>query len=912
MFSNDCNSSKNNSQIISKCFNNYKNEIYLNSCNTSITLTRNIILKGVSLVYLCAFSSIFFQIQGLWGDEGILPAYYLNKKLNENLNESYSFFKVPSLTLHYSEFIAKLYLPIFNLFTKIFYNNPNIYINFSNIEHSMHFLCLIGILISLSIVLNVKIMINKISFIILFISYLNFYLIGQVFMSFQWDVYLLEVGFLVILLVPIRSKNIDKVYPLEELAFNLIKFLNFRFIYSSGIVKVTSNCPTWLSLKALNHHFQSQPLPNYLSIYAHLSTSNTIKSLLVIGTFILELYIPFLLFVPFFSDNYNNKNKFIYYIIRFFRRLSIFSGICVFLFQIGIILTGNYNFFNLLTIIVNLSSFDDEFIRIIFPYKLIKYLNLETYKLNNKENLNNISDIVNELDNNYFIEKNKLTQKYTEDKSESIKTIQNSNDMEERKQIVNRYLKERADTYRKAVKTLDQNNCTLKKIERDIKTIDSLQIIDLHNVYNFFKFKNILKEIMWFSNISCIFGLLFFTKIYPIRLILDSKLKLNSKNDLKYVFNKSFLNLYCIFVFAVIIIRYVYSSFSLYNKRGFIIKSIDNNIYKLNNNNLKNFFKYCVRITVFIVTIVTVICVYSFYFISMSSIFYQSLGLKLFNNTLNSTKANSKYSIIKENLLFNNLKSFEIYSNNIVRRMHIVSGYGLFRVMTGIGGRPELEILVTDKETLISNIDNENNFKEVNFKYKPQINKFLKITGPHQPRIDWQIWFSALKPNYSDDYWLIILVGKLLEKNPVILDLLGYKVKERQDYYNNSLFDKVYDKYYNIKKEYFMSEFANNEKDLFNIYPKIIKINSYIYKFNKLDSYKNNKDIWTREYNIDYLPPVNIDSLKVFLKRYGIKNVDPSRTIFVYPLQNIALIDIIITLVLCKMIYNIFMLRKNI
>ena len=38
-----------------------------------IVLVRNIIIRGLSFVYLCSFVSLYSQIQGLWGDEGIYP-----------------------------------------------------------------------------------------------------------------------------------------------------------------------------------------------------------------------------------------------------------------------------------------------------------------------------------------------------------------------------------------------------------------------------------------------------------------------------------------------------------------------------------------------------------------------------------------------------------------------------------------------------------------------------------------------------------------------------------------------------------------------------------------------------------------------------------------------------------------------
>ena len=62
----------------------------------------------------------------------------------------------------------------------------------------------------------------------------------------------------------------------------------FRFIFSSGVVKITSNCPQWSKLTALNHHFQSQPLPNFISFFAH-NLNDTAKKAMVALHFVIEV-----------------------------------------------------------------------------------------------------------------------------------------------------------------------------------------------------------------------------------------------------------------------------------------------------------------------------------------------------------------------------------------------------------------------------------------------------------------------------------------------------------------------------------------------------------------------------------------------------------------------------------------------
>ena len=116
----------------------------------------------------------------------------------------------------------------------------------------------------------------------------------------------------------------------------------FRLMVSSGVVKLTSNCPTWWGLTALHYHFQTQPLPNGFSWYFH-HLPDILLRFGVLETYWIEIITPFLFFLP-------------------IRSLRITAGMYQVLLQLLIILSGNYNFFNLLTIIINLSNFDDEFI----------------------------------------------------------------------------------------------------------------------------------------------------------------------------------------------------------------------------------------------------------------------------------------------------------------------------------------------------------------------------------------------------------------------------------------------------------------------------------------------------------------------------------------------------------------------
>jgi len=98
-------------------------------------------------------------------------------------------------------------------------------------------------------------------------------------------------------------------------------------------------------------------------------------------------------------------------------------------------------------------------------------------------------------------------------------------------------------------------------------------------------------------------------------------------------------------------------------------------------------------------------------------------------------------------------------------KYHIANSYGLFRHMTGVEkGRPELILEYSD------NMDGP--WKEYHFMYKPgNVSAAPVFVAPHQPRLDWQMWFAALG-NYNENPWLISLTYRLLQGEKSVIKLL--------------------------------------------------------------------------------------------------------------------------------------------
>jgi len=183
--------------------------------------------------------------------------------------------------------------------------------------------CAVGCLASVLMVLR---FFSRSATVVCFVLYLSLSSIGQPFTSFQWDSLLLEAGFLAIFAGA----------PWLVWAYRL---LVFRLMFESGWVKLASHDPNWRNFHALRFHFVTQPLPNPIAYYVFHAPAAILDAFTVL-TLVIELFAPFLLFGP---------------------RIAGYVGVAMLmLLQTAILLTGNYAFFNLLSLALCLWGLDDK------------------------------------------------------------------------------------------------------------------------------------------------------------------------------------------------------------------------------------------------------------------------------------------------------------------------------------------------------------------------------------------------------------------------------------------------------------------------------------------------------------------------------------------------------------------------
>ena len=94
---------------------------------------------------------------------------------------------------------------------------------------------------------------------------------------------------------------------------------------------------------------------------------------------------------------------------------------------------------------------------------------------------------------------------------------------------------------------------------------------------------------------------------------------------------------------------------------------------------------------------------------------------------------------------------------------HIANGYGVFAIMTT--NRPEI---------IFEGSRDGREWLPYELPYKPgSIARSPQWATPHQPRLDWQLWFAALAPREHNP-WLGGLVNGLLRGSPPVLELFEH------------------------------------------------------------------------------------------------------------------------------------------
>ena len=326
----------------------------------SYLLVRQVFLRSLGIIYLIAFVSLWVQVIGLVGSDGIAPANATMSAMRHQMDA------------HRIGLDRYHILPTFCWW--------------SASNASLKAQCAAGTVLSVLLILGIA---PAPCLFLLWLIYLSLSTVSVEFLSYQWDGLLLQTGFLAIFLAPLQllpwpllGRNASPRRPLADgrlgeaslpaeappsrLVLWLLRWLLFQLMFESGCIKLVSGDPAWRHLTALRYHYETQPLPTWIGWYAFQLPAWFQKASAVV-MFGIELVIPFLIFAP--------------------RRLRQFACGALVLLQLLIMLTGNYGFFNLLTVVLCLLLLDDTALqsasrRIFRPRTPLSSLNPQPSTLN--------------------------------------------------------------------------------------------------------------------------------------------------------------------------------------------------------------------------------------------------------------------------------------------------------------------------------------------------------------------------------------------------------------------------------------------------------------------------------------------------------------------------------------------------
>ena len=268
---------------------------------------RWLFLRALGLIFFSAFYALAFQIHGLIGERGILPAaLYLNR-------------------------ISNAFGPL----ARIWFAPTVLWVNSS--DRALMLVVAAGLIASVLLVLDVWPRVTTALCTILFLSCIASL---QDFSSYQSDGMLLEAGFLSIFFAPPGMRpGLGATNPPSPFSLFMLRWEWFRIYFESGLVKLLSGDPHWRNFTAMDDYYQNAPLPSWMGWYVQ-QLPHWYHAGTVIITFGAELVLVWAVFLP--------------------RRFRVACFVFLTALQIGIIATANYGFLNYIVLALGVLLLDDQ------------------------------------------------------------------------------------------------------------------------------------------------------------------------------------------------------------------------------------------------------------------------------------------------------------------------------------------------------------------------------------------------------------------------------------------------------------------------------------------------------------------------------------------------------------------------
>ena len=262
-------------------------------------LTRFVFERALGVIYLVAFVSAVNQFVPLLGEHGLVP--------------------VPAFTAN---------VP--------FWNSPSLFYLFPT-DVAFRIAAWLGVVLSCLVISTIPQRAGTwaaaATWGVLWLLYLSFVNVGQIFYGFGWETLLLETGFLAIFLGGWNSEP-------STIVIYLLRWVAFRIMFGAGLIKLRGD-PCWRDLTCLDYYFETQPIPNALSWYFHWMPA-AVHHAGVVFNHIAELVVPWGLFVP--------------------QPFATIAAIVIIAFQLVLIASGNLSWLNWLTIVLAIAAIDGRWL----------------------------------------------------------------------------------------------------------------------------------------------------------------------------------------------------------------------------------------------------------------------------------------------------------------------------------------------------------------------------------------------------------------------------------------------------------------------------------------------------------------------------------------------------------------------
>ena len=265
-------------------------------------------VRGLGVIYFSVFYSLAFQIHGLIGPRGLLPAGAYFSSLNASVTPLARYWYAPSL----------LWL--------------------SSGEGALTALVVIGLAASLALLFNLW---PRVSLALCAGMFLSFIAAAQDFSGYQSDGMLLQASLIALPFAPRGLRpGLGAHSPPSRICLWLLRLEWFEIYFESGLVKILSGDEQWRNLTALDKYYENGPLPTWLGWYAQQRLPHAFHAATAALTLIFELLLCWLVFAP--------------------RRFRVILFALTSILQIGIISTANYAFLNYLELLLGITLLCDS------------------------------------------------------------------------------------------------------------------------------------------------------------------------------------------------------------------------------------------------------------------------------------------------------------------------------------------------------------------------------------------------------------------------------------------------------------------------------------------------------------------------------------------------------------------------